>query len=257
MAMKTKTKERWKDIGSMAFGPAGMLWRSQKKKRQAAEAEQAAALTGIEEQIAGMPTYEIAPEIEQQLAMLEESAEGVRGTTALAEEATDIARARTGRAEMPGEGLARRDIQQQLGSNIQNIVEAGGGGVGALGAIAQAGLGAQGAYGQLAQQRAQFSSQAEQDLANALRAEAGFTAGAEMQAAGLEAQGLSAMAGERGKAYESELSKSLTGTQFDIDQFAAMRAEEQARRDRNAQIASAIIGAGASVGKSALTGGMG
>ncbi len=242
-------------IGS-AFGPVGMLiGRSRDKKRKAEDAI-AAQTQGIKEGISGMADYEIPEEtkrnlelMEQTQAQLGESAEAVRGTVGLAEEATDIARARTGRTEMPGEALARRDLQQSTAGTVQNIMQAGGG-AGALGAIAQAGLGEQSAFGQLAQQRAMMRDQASQGLSDALRSQAGMTAQAEAQAAGLEAQGagmtssgLMAMAGQKEKQFGYGRDKELTGLQFDIDQLGGMKAQEQARRDRNAQLLSAGIGA--------------
>ena len=247
--MKWNWKYAIPGVGQVMAG-ADLLKEQTIDKRKAAEADIAERTAGIESGIAGMADYQIAPEIKQQLEMLQQSGQEMKG---LAGEATDLARARTGMAEAPGEALARKDIQQAGAQTTQNIMQAGGGGAAALGALAQAGLGQQQAFGQLAQQRAQFRSQAEADLANSLRQQAGMT----QAAAGLEAQGLSAMAGERGKQFEYGRDKELTGLQFGIDQLAGVRAEEQARRARNAQIAGSVIGTVGSLGKTALTGGLG
>lgn len=222
-------------------------------KKRIAERNIARTTGDIRKAIENLPQYEIPPEVQQQLDLLTQSAETIRGTTGLAEEATDIARARTGMSELPGEGVARRDIRSSTAGTVQNILEAGGGSASTLGAIAQVGLGEQSAFGQLAQQRAQYRSQAEQDLANALRTQAGMTAQAEAQAAGLESAGLMGMASERGKQYEYDLSKELTGLQFDVDQLAGMRQAEQERRNRNAAIFSSVLSTLGQLGGTAIS----
>jgi hypothetical protein len=239
-------------------------WLNRTFRRKALEAEKninaatEAARGGIE----NMTRYEIPDEVRQNLELMQQtqqdlgaSAEAIRGTTELAGEATDIARARTGAAEMPGEAIARKDIQQSTAGTVQNLLEAGGGSASTLGAIAQAGLSEQSAFGNLAMQRSQYRSQAEQDLANSLRSEAGFTAQAESQAAGLEtqgaglvSQGLMTSAQQQQQQFEYGREQELTGLQFDIDQIAAMRGDEAARRERNSRIWGSIIGTVGTVG---------
>lgn len=234
-------------------------WFNRTFRPRALEAEKqiAQATQGVRSGIEGISRYEIPEEVQQNLQLLQESAGAIRDTTGLVEEATDIARARTGVSELPGEAIAREDIRSSTAATVQNIMEAGGGGASTLGAIAQVGLGEQSAFGQLAQQRAQFRSQAEMDLANALRTEAGFAAQTEAQAAGMESQGLMAVAGEKGKQFEYDLSKELTGLQFDIDQLTGQRQTEAARRARNASIASGILGTIGTLGGAALGGPLG
>ncbi len=265
LAKADPTTRRGRENLLMMTGVGGLMAGGLMKKKRRAEEDIAKREADVEQQIADMPTYQTPEEMQQNLALMQEgraglgtAAEAIRGTTALAGEATDIARARTGAAEMPGEALARRDIQQTSARTAQNILQAGGGAA-ALGAIAQAGLGEQSAYGQLAQQRAQYRSQAEQDLANALRAEAGFTSAAEAQAAGLETQGigmesqaLMGLAGERGKEFESGLNRYLTGLQYDIDKTAQVRAEEAARQERVRQGISSGLQAVGTLGGAAV-----
>ena len=210
------------------------------------------ATEDVRASIAGLPDYQI-PEQYQQIADIgTEAAGAIRGTQELAGEATDIARARTGRAELPGEAIARRDIQQSTAGTVQNLVQAGGGSAATLGAIAQAGLGEQSAFGQLAMQRAQYQSQAEQDLANAMRQQAGFTAQTEAQAAQLEQAGLAPLAQQEQQAFEYGRERDLSLIQYDIDRLGAMRQEEANRRARNAQVWGSVIGAVGSLGGAAL-----
>lgn len=224
-------------------------WFNRTFRGKAMEAEQniADATEQARASIAGLPDYQIPEQYQQMADIGAEAAEVIRGTQEMAGEATDIARARTGRAEMPGEALARKDIQQSTAGTVQSIMQAGGG-ASALGAIAQTGLGEQSAFGQLAMQRAQYQSQAEQDLANALRQEAGFTAQTEAQAAQMEQAGLAGLAQQQQQQFEYGLQKDLTGLQFDIEQIGAMRGEEQARRARNAQIWGSVLGSVGSIG---------
>ena len=207
--------------------------------------------------ITGMTRYDIPQEVFDTLQLLQGAGEAIRGTTALAQEATDIARAGTGVSEMPGEALARRDIQQSAARTTQSILEAGGGGASTLGAIAQAGLGEQSAFGQLAAQRAQYRSGREQALMNALQAEAGMTAQAEAQAAQLESAGLSQLAQQRQQQFEYGREQELTGLQFDIDQLASMRAEEAARAERRSNMMGSILSTVGTIGGAVLGGPLG
>lgn len=258
----TTFQGREKVLKQGVLGASGMIGgRLMSKKRRAEEAIRAKE-AGIAEGISGMTRYDIPEEVRQNLELMQqtqqdlgESAEAVRGTTELAGEATDIARARTGVSEMPGEALARKDIQQSTAGTVQNIMEAGGGSTSTLGAIAQAGLGEQSAFGNLAMQRGQYKSQAEQDLMNSLSSEAGFTAQAEAQAAGLETQGAGLMstglltsAQQQQQQFEYGREQELTGLQFNLGQLGGMKADEQARRARNAQIFGSIIGSVGSIG---------
>jgi len=224
-------------------------WFNRTFRGQAMDAEKniAEATEQARTAIAGLPDYQIPEQYQQMADIGAEAAGAIRGTQELAGEATDIARASTGRAEMPGEAIARKQIQQSTAGTVQNILQAGGG-ASALGAIAQAGLGEQSAFGQLAMQRAQYQSQAEQNLANALRQEAGFTAQTEAQAAQMEQAGLAGLAQQQQQQFEYGREKELTGLQFDIEQVGAMRGEEAARRARNAQIWGSVLGSVGSIG---------
>lgn len=190
----------------------------------------------IQSKIEGLPTYEISPEAEQRLKLLQEA--GV-GLTETAEEATDIARMRAGAAEAPGAGIAREDIRQSTAGQIQAIQEMGGG-ASALGAVSEVGLTEQKALRDLARTTLAYRSQAESDLMSAVRSEAGIKA----QAAGLEAQGLEGMIAEKDKVYQSELDKALTGVQFDITRLAmeqqAIMAQQQNQAGMQSDIFSVI-----------------
>lgn len=215
--------------------------RSFRGKALQAEEDIGRATEQAKSEIAGLPDYQI-PQQYQEIADI--GAEAAGQTRELAGEATDIARARTGVSEMPGEAIARKQIQQSTAGTVQNIMQAGGGGASALGAIAQAGLGEQSAFGQLAMQRGQYKSQAEQDLANALRTEAGLTG----QAAQLEQAGLAQLGQQEQQQFEYGREKDLTGLQFDIEQLGAMKQEEAARRQRNQQMWGSVIGAVGGIG---------
>jgi len=258
----TTAKGRSNILKKGVFGAGGMIGGRLLTKKQQAEEAIRRKEAEIEQGIAGMRDYEIPEEVLRNLELMQqtqqglgESAEAIRATTGLAGEATDIARARTGAAEMPGEAIARKDIQQSTAGTVQNILEAGGGSASTLGAIAQAGLSEQSAFGNLAMQRGQYKSQAEQDLMNSLRSEAGFTAQAEAQASGLEAQGAGMLSTglltstqQQQQQFDYGRDKELTGLQFNLGQLGGMKADEQARRARNAQIFGSIIGSVGSIG---------
>jgi hypothetical protein len=214
----------------------------------AAEKDIAEQTAGIEAGIEGIPLYTAPEEASELEALLQAGAGRVRETS---QEAVDIARQQTGLAEAPGTGLARQDIRQAQAQSARNIMELGGGGAGSLAAIAQTQRGTQESLRDLSARNLAFRSQATQGLQQALMGQAGI----EQAATGMEAQAGQMMLGERGKEYQSEFEKYLTGVQFDISQLGAARQAEEARRLRNAQIWGSVIGAGAQIGGALLTGG--
>lgn len=177
----------------------------------------------LRERIENMPAYQMAPETQQQLEMLQEkSGEMITG----AEEATDIARMQAGMVEAPGQGQAREDIRQSTAAQAQAMGQMGGAGF--LGGITKLGLQEDQAYADLAQSNILYKDQAEQNLTGALQTEAGIRT----QAAGLEAQGLQIKAGEREKEYQSELNRFSTGLQYDIGDLAMRQQNKIAKQNR-------------------------
>lgn len=178
----------------------------------------------IEQQISDIPAYEISPEAEQRLKLLQEAGTGI---TEAAGEAVDISRMQAGAVEAPGAAAAREDIQRSTSGQVSALQEMGGAGF--LGAISQVGLGRQEARKEFAMSNLAYKSQAETGLMSALRNQAQ----AEQQASMLEAQGLEGMIAEKDKVYQSELAKAQTGLQFDITKLSMeqqKRASEEAGR---------------------------
>jgi hypothetical protein len=225
----------------------------------------------IDQSISQIPTYQISPEVQQMLAMYEQSAKSLEqqkgalnNVNKLAQEATGISKNLASMSEAPGSAIARDDIRQSTASSVQNIKEAAGGNIGALSAISQSGLNEQMALRDLAKTNLQFRTQAEQDLMNSLRSEAGIAAnvagqqaGITGQQAGMRAAGLGAMTGERQNVYESELNKYLTGLQFDTQQLSNQQMELENLKNRRAQLWSSGLSALGSIGGAALGGPVG
>lgn len=204
---------------------------SKKKKAQ----QQIAQMTqDIQTRLEGTPTYEVPEETQQLLELYKSAGETMTG---YGEQALSAAEAMTGVSEAPGTAIAKEQARVAAAGSRQAILEAGGGGASALGAIASVGQNELNALRDIAVQNQQYKSQAEQQYLNQLGAQAGIVG----QAAQLEGAGLSAMAAEKANVYESELAKYQTQTQFDITQLGNVYAEEQARKARNAQLWSAGI----------------
>lgn len=235
-----------------AFGlPAAIVGRTQTKKRTAEEqiaAEQEALRKSIEE----TPTYEIPEETQQLLDLYQSQGAKLEDLSALGQEATDIARAQTTAAEAPGTALAREQIQAGTAGTVQNIIEAGGGSTSSLQAIAQAGQNELNAMRDLAITNQQYKQQASDEYRQALMNQAGLESSLIGQSTALQAAGLETMIGQRGLQYQSELDKTRTLQQFDITQLGNLMAMEEARKARNAQIASAVIGGAAEIGSKAI-----
>lgn len=214
-----------------------------------AQSDIASQTEDIRGRIESTPTYEIPEETRQLMELYSQTAGDIRSAS---EKALGVAEARTGAQEAPGMGIAREQARASTAGSVQNIMEAGGGSASSLGAIAQAGRGELENLRGLAMQNQQYRSQAEQQYMNQIGASAGMMG----QAAQLEGAGLGAMAQEKGRVYESELSKYQDLTQFDITQLGNTWAEEQARKARNAQLIGAGIGAAGDIASSVAGSGL-
>ena len=207
----------------------------------------------IRQSIKDIPRYQIPEEAMQYMQYMQESAEDLEGVKDIAREATDIAKARTGATEAPGAAISKRDIQQSTAGTVQNILQAGGG-ASAMGAITQVGLAEQSALRDVAMSTQQYRSQAESDLMKVLSTEAGIVSNVEQAQAGLMGQGFGTMIGEKGKQYESDLSKYLTGVQFESQVLGGMQYELENMKNRRAQLLATGIQATAQVASSLISG---
>lgn len=195
----------------------------------------------LRKSIEQQPTYQIPKEAQQMLDMYQAYGKQLEGLKGYGQEALDIAKQRTAQAEMPGMGIAREQIQAGTAGTVQNILEAGGGGVGALGAITQAGQNELNAMRDLAIQNQQYQRQAESEYRNALMSQAGLESSLLGQSAQMQAAGLGMMTGQRALQQESELDKYRTLQQFDIGELGNIVAAEKARREKNAQILTGTL----------------
>lgn len=184
----------------------------------------------IEKQIADLQTYEISPEAEQRLKLLDQSGVDLREA---GQEQTDIARSQAGVVEAPGSSQALKDIRASTAGQIQNIQQMGGG-AGSLGAISQVGLTEQKAMKDFAKSNLAYRSQAETGLMSALRNQSQL----EQQAAMLDAQGIEGMIAEKDKVFQSQQNKELTSMQFDITKLGM----EQQKKAADTASRSGIFG---------------
>lgn len=183
----------------------------------------------IESRIGDIPTYEISPEAQQRMDLLEQAGTGLQES---AQESTDLARMQAGMVEAPGSAQARRDIQRSTMGQVGALQEMGGSGF--LGAISKVGMNEQSAMKDFAMSSLAYKSQSETELMSALRNQSQ----AESQAAALQSQGLEGMIAEKDKVYQSEMNKNLTGIQYDITKLGM----EQQNRAAQAEKQSGIFG---------------
>lgn len=218
----------------------------------------------VKNKINQLPIYDIPTEALDYLKMLEQASQQLgdikEKSSGLYGEAVDIAKSQSAIQEAPGASIARDDIKQSTAQQIQNIKEAGGSGVGVIGAISNVGLSEQDALRDLAKQSALYKSQAARNLQGALSGQAGFEAnvGSSIlgQQASLEGAGLQTMIGEKGKVFDSNLNKSLTEIDYLMADQAAKRSEEEAKKNRIAQLIGGLIGGVTGGVSSYLTGGL-
>jgi hypothetical protein len=211
---------------------------------------------GLEGSLQNIPTYEIPQEATDYLKMLEQTSQDLEGTQKPYDEAVQIARNKASMGEAPGSELARQDIQQSTAGQIQNIKEAGGGGVNALGAIAKTGMSEQAALRDLAKTNLQYQENADQNLQGSLMGQSQNKANLLQQQAALKGAGLQSMVGEKGKQYQSNLDKYLTMTEYQINQLGLSQADLESLKNRRAQMASSIVSGLTGMATSYLTGGL-
>lgn len=226
------------------------------KKRRAAEKKIAGLQGDIRSAIEETPTYQMPAEVQQLLDLYGTQAGKIEELAGLGQEATDIARLQTAQAEMPGMGIAREQIESGTAGTVQNILEAGGGGAGTMGAIAQAGQNELNAMRDLSIQNQQFRQQASDEYRQALMSQAGLESSLLAQSTGMQAAGLGTAIGQRGLEYQSEFEKERTLQQFDISQLGNVMAAEEARKARNAQLLGQTLGGLFNIGGALASGGL-
>lgn len=241
-------------VGTAAFGPMGAIGgfgtRALGQQRMGAESEIEQMTQGIRGRIEDRPLYEIPEETRQMMELYGQTAGEMRDVS---QQALEAAEARTGAAEAPGMAIAREQARAAGAGARSDIMQTAGGSAAGLGAMAQVGRGEMETLRDLAIQNQQYRSQAEQQYVNQL----GTHAGVMGSAAQLQGAGLGAMAQQRGMRYESEVGRYQDLTQFDITQLGNVWAEEQARRNREAQLLATGISTAGSLGGAAIgTGGL-
>jgi hypothetical protein len=224
--------------GGLLGGLLGGSMDQEKRQQQDISGQKKA----LEESLKNIPEYEIPQEATDYLKMLEQTSSELGKTGDIYQESVDIARIKAGMGEAPGSAMARQDIQSSTAQQIQNIKEAGGGGVGALGAIANVGMNEQEALRDLAKTNVAYKESASQGLQSALMGQAGFNSNLLQQQASLKGAGLQTMIGEKGKVQESELNKYLTMTDYQLAQLGVSQQEIENMKNRRVQIASSVIG---------------
>lgn len=194
---------------SMGSPIIGGILLGKKKQRLMEEraAETAKEYEGIRSRVEEAPEYEIAPETQQQLELLQQTGQDIEG---LAGEVTDIASKRASREESPGAQLLRKEIRQNSAGNLQAIQESGS--PAAMQMMLASGAGEKAAFGELSNKNIAYRFQAESDLMNAKINEA-QTLG---QSAQLESMGLQGMIDQRAKQFQSKQDKALSLINFDI-----------------------------------------
>ena len=233
----------WENIGKAALGVPGLIWGlSSASKQKKNEAEIEASKSELEESLVGQSLYETPEEAYRIQELSEKSAKNLRGISEIGQQAVDIAEAQAGASQAPGAIQAREDIRQSTAGAVQNIIESGGGGAAALGAISDVNRGEMESLRQLSAANQQYMAQAKKDLQSTLMGQASLEAGLEGQALAAETTGLQTILGEKGKEYQSYLDKLRTQQQFDIVNLGNLYATEEARKNRNSQLFGDIIG---------------
>lgn len=227
-----------KIAAALGIGWTGIGKRDYIKNLEAEYAKQAQKYDAIEQKIQDLPDYEIAPEAQQKLALLEATGDRMTG---LAEEATQVAESREGE-EIPGAAIIRDDIAQNTAQQIEAAQMSGN----AMAIIPLIGGEQQSQYRELAKENMAYREQASKDVQKAMMSEAQVGA----QAVGLEAEGLSGMISEKGKAYQSELDKAITGIDFNITRKAQEQLGWQAAQESRAAQTSGLTNALSNVASS-------
>lgn len=253
----TTATGRERILKSGALGGIGAVYGYSLGKKRKKQDEINAATEALRKQISETPTYQIPQETQQLLDLYQSQGTKLEGLSALGQEATDIAKAQSASVEAPGTGIAREQIKAGTAGTVQNIIEAGGGSTSSLGAIVQAGQNELNAMRDLAITNQQYKQQASDEYRQALMSQAGLESSLLGQSTALQAAGLETMIGQKGMVYQSELDKARTLQQFDITQLGNLISKEEARKARNAQIATSVIGGAADIGKTFATGGLG
>lgn len=221
---------------AMFFTPGISTIIGSKRRRERMEAEQAADAARyqeIKDKVNQLPEYQMAPEAQEKLALLQETSKDV---SALGQEVTDIASSRLS-SESPEAAIDRKLIANNNAEMLQVIQESGAG----AGAIVGAGKQTLSEYSGLSKKNLAYRMQAEQDLMSAKNNQAQL----EMSGAQMEAEGLSGIIGEKGKVYQSSLNKALTGIEMDLARLTGQQMNQiqnmQGIQQANSAAASGLM----------------
>lgn len=212
----------WEKIvaGSGIGGP--LVAKRRRERMEAKNAEFAQKYNDVSQKIEDLPERGISPEAEERLNILTTSGDKMGD---LAQEAVDVAEARSGE-EIPGAEIVRQNLAQGTAQQLEAAKMSGN----PMATIPLIGQEQQAQYSQLARENMAYKNQASKDVQNALMDQSQI----EAQAAGMQADGLSGMISEKGKQYQSQLDKAITGIDFDITRQAQSQAGYQAQLDTQA-----------------------
>lgn len=230
-------------LGQAALGIPGLIWGiSDTLKEAESESEISAKQSALEESLASQELYQTSEEALKIQELSEASAAKLRSIAETGQEAVDIAEFQAGLSEAPGAIQAREDVRASSAEATQNIIEAGGGGAAALGAIADVNRSQMDQLRQISASTQQYRSEALQNLQSSLMGQAQLEASVESAALSAETTGLQTIVSEKEKEYESYLDKLRTQQQYDITQLSNLYSQQEAEKNRESQLWSDIIG---------------
>lgn len=223
----------------LALGGLGGLFTNKRRERmEADQAADAAKYQAIRNKVDQLPGYQMAPEAQEKLALLQDTSKDV---SELGQEITDIASNKLSK-ENPEAAIDRKLIANNNAEMLQAIQESGVNGS----AVISAGKQTQSEYAGLSKKNLAYRMQAEQDLMNAKNNQAQL----EMSGAQMEAEGLTGIISEKGKIYQSNLNKALTGFEMDLTRLTGQQMQQiqniQATQQANAAATSGFMQAAAS-----------
>jgi len=227
----------------------GQPWKIKGKKKQLEEniAEQKA---GIEESFRTRPEYTPSEFSEKYMDILTGGAEDIRTA---AEKAVGIAETRAQETKIPGYDIFRERVGSVAAGYRQSAQEAGGGGISQMGMISNLFQNELKSLQDLSVENARWREKGKADLQLAL----GTYGQALASAAGLEATG--AQEGIRTSEQQfqiNELDPYYDQLNYNLAELGVSRSELEAIKNRRAQMWSALISLGGTVGKELATAGI-
>lgn len=194
-----------------ASGLGGLVMGKRADRIEAENVAMAEKYGELKGKVEDLPTYQVSSEAEENLQRMQETSGELSD---IGQEISDIATKKTSQAEMEEAQIQRENIKQASAGRLQAIQESGS--EQSLDAIAKSGSIGQQQLRDLNKKQTAYRFQAENDLMNAKINQAS------LEAAGgqLEAGALSGIVSEKGKVYQSELNKQLTGINMDIARYS-------------------------------------